>query len=264
MTDDDKPNPFPPPPMAPRLSNRAIANSIPVPPGLGPITYTPPSSEPPATPSVDKLTENEVSMILRTSLTSEHHRDPKVITFISNYLRCRNAAQAAKEAGLNSRDGIHLRNKPDIHLAITKFTEKAVMKYGFDADEIVERLKEIAGLDPLEFENPDGTFKLHMRDIAPEARRAIKKFKARNTYEKDPNGMDVITGQIIEVEYWDKMKAVEFLGREKDLFKETTKVQHDVTKNMASVLLDSKRRADDHNREMKDVIMIEASKVTEE
>jgi hypothetical protein len=128
------------------------------------------------------------------------------------------------------------------------------MKFGFNAEEVVERIKEIANHDPIEFENPDGTFKLHMKDIAPESRRAIKKFKAKNFYEKDPNGMTYLAGQIIEVEMHDKLKPLEMLGREKDLFTEKRVLQHDITANMADILLDSKRRADDHAREIKDVV----------
>jgi len=118
-------------------------------------------------------------------------------------------------------------------------------KYGYDAHEVVERVKEIVQLDPGIFENPDGTFKTSLMQIPPEARRAIKKFKCKNIYENDPNGIPRVTGQLIEVELWDKMRATELLGREKNIFKETKVHQHDVTANMADVLLESKRRADE-------------------
>jgi hypothetical protein len=66
--------------------------------------------------------------------------------------------------------------------------------------------------------------------------------------------MKVLAGQIIEVEFWDKMKAVELLGREKDIFKESKKITHDLTANMSSVLLESKKRAEEASMELaKDV-----------
>lgn len=208
-------------------------------------------AETPPTPDITaaniKLTETEVEMILRTSLLPHHREDANVLKFIASYIRCRDAKQAAKEAGLHPVSGANLRNRVDIHLAITRLTEKAVMKYGFDASEMVERAKEIATLDPIEFENPDGSFKTNMKDISPESRRAIKKFKAKNLYENDPNGMRVLVGQIIEVEMYDKLKGIELLGREKDIFKETRKVEHDVTGRMADLLLESKKRADEYN-----------------
>lgn len=244
---------FPKPPM----SNRSVASSIPTPPGVGPVTYIPPIPTVVEIPPIDvqsgALSENEVTIILKTSLLPEHHRDQKVINFIAHYMRCRNTVQAGREAGLVGNEGYHLRNRPDVHEAITRLTEKSVMKYGFDATEVIERVKEISGLDPIEFENADGTFKTSLRDIPPESRRAIKKFKCKNTYGTDLNGMPVVTGQLIEVEMHDKLKSLELLGREKDIFKQTTTVQHDVTKNMAQVLLDSSRRADDHARQMIDV-----------
>ncbi len=268
-------------PKPPTINRRAVGttdgtDAAPISPALAtshiphygnPHTYAAPPVIPPLpTPEITtvngKLSENETSIILKSTLLAEHQEDPNVLRFISSFLKCRSPSQAAREAGLQPSAGYNLRNRPDIHLAITKLTEKSVMKYGFDATEVVERVKEISNVDPIEFENPDGTFKLHMKDIAPESRRAIKKFKAKNFYEKDPNGMDRLAGQIIEVEMWDKMKSLELLGREKDLFKETKKVEHDVTKNMAAVLLDSRRRAEDHLRETSETIDVTPAQIT--
>jgi hypothetical protein len=118
-----------------------------------------------------------------------------------------------------------------------------VQKYGYDAYEVIERVKEISIIDPVCFENPDGTYKTHLSQIDPEARRAIKKFKVKNMYGEDPNGMRTVVGQLVEVELYDKLKGLELLGREKNILKETKKVEHDVTSNMANLLLESKKRA---------------------
>lgn len=203
-----------------------------------------PPPEPPEVKPIGSLTEDEVGFIFDQYLLPSQRQDPKVIKFISNYVRSRNAAQSAVEAGFNSSQGYTLRQRPEIHRVIEAITEKALMKYGYDATEVIERVKEIAAIDPIEFENPDGSFKTHLSQIAPESRRAIKRFKCKNIFGKDPNGMAIVIGQMIEVEMWDKMKAVELLGREKNIFKETKKIEHDVTANMAQVLLDSSKRAD--------------------
>lgn len=63
--------------------------------------------------------------------------------------------------------------------------------------------------------------------------------------------MQIVIGQIIEVELYDKLKGAEMLGPEKEIFKKTTKVEHDVTQNMASVLLESKRIADERAQMMR-------------
>jgi hypothetical protein len=191
-----------------------------------------------------KLSPDETQVILATTLREEHRDDPNVLRFIANYLRCRDARQAAREAGLDPRSGPNLRARPDVHQAIVALSEKSVMKYGFDAAEVIERVKEVASFDPAELLNEDGSYKTSLRDVSPEARRAIKKFKAKNLFEKDPNGMRVQVGVLLEVEIWDKMKASELLGREKEVFVEKKKIEHDMGSNMASLLLESKARAE--------------------
>lgn len=238
-------------PLPPNL-NRA-QTSVPTPTPIG----NPPSPTIPQAPAVKNeqgaLNENEVDMILRIHLKPVHREDPNVLRFIAAYMHCRSASQAAREAGLDARSGQNLRTRPDIHSAIEALTQKSVMKFGFDASEVVERVKEIALVDLGEFENEDGTYKTSLSGLTPETRRAIKKFKAKNIYENDPNGMRVCVGQLIEVEVWDKMKSLELLGREKDLFTEKKQVQHDVTQNMAAFLLDSTKRAEARIAQLKDV-----------
>lgn len=210
---------------------------------------------------------DEVSLILDECLSPSHRHDPNVVRFILKYLLCRDPRQAAVEIGLHPSDGFSLRRQKDIHNAIVKITDKSVMKHGYDASEVVERVKEIAGVDPIVFENMDGSFVESLRDVPAEARRAVKKFKAKNLYETDPNGMRVVVGKLIEVEMWDKMKAVELLGREKEVFKETRKVEMEIGKNMSSVLLDSQKRANEAAREIRDVndvIMIETAREKDE
>lgn len=192
----------------------------------------------------NSLSSDQTSFILRTTLIPQHREDPNVLGFIREYLLCRSVTQAAKACGLTKRDGENLRRRPDIHEAISQITEAAVLKHGYDASEIIERVKEIVNIDPADFENEDGSFKESLRDIPPESRRAVKRFKAKNLYGLDPNGMKVVIGKLIEVEFWDKLKSAELLGREKNTFKETKVHQHDITANMSNTLLESKKRAE--------------------
>lgn len=189
------------------------------------------------------MPRDETSFILRKCLRPEHATDPNVMRFIANYLDCREISQAARAAGLKPSDGRNLLKRPDIHEAIRQITERAVFKDGFDAGEVIERVKEIMRTDPADLQNDDGSFKESLKDVPPELRRGIKKFKAKNIWGVDPNGMKVITGSLIEVEFWDKMKAVELLGREKEIFKEKHTVTHEIAKNMSDTLLESRERA---------------------
>lgn len=200
-----------------------------------------------------RMHRDETSLILRRCLRPQHHTDPNVMKFIAEYLLCRSVKQASVFAGLTSRDGAQLIRRPDICEAIRQVTEKAAFKVGFDPTEIIQRTKEVMDVDVADFQRADGTFIESLHEIAPEVRRAVKSFKAKNEYGIDPNGMRVVTGRLISVELWDKLKATELLGRESNLFKETKKVEHNLSANMSSVLLESKARAEERVAEFREV-----------
>lgn len=193
-----------------------------------------------------RLTDDEMEFFFKSYLTPNQYADKRYIAFICSYLEHRNASQAARASGLASS----ARQRPEVHACIEAITNKAVMKYGYDAAEMIERMKEIALFDPIDVVNPDGTIKENMNDIPPTARRAIKKFKAKNLYESDPNGFPRLIGRLMEIEFWDKPSAIRDLGSEKNVLRKTTVVQHDVTQNMKSVLLESGSRADERLRLM--------------
>lgn len=195
------------------------------------------------------LTENEASFILDAELSKKRRNDPSTLAFIESFVRCKNIAQASDDAGIDKSVGYRIRHYVDVSSCITKLIDRSAIKYGFDASEIMERVKETVDFDPIAVYNPDGTFKSNMYDIAPEARRNIKKLKVKNIWSDldDINGMKkkIIIGEVIEYEFYDKQKAIDQAGKEKDLFKNTTVVKHDVTDNMAEILLQGARRGQD-------------------
>jgi hypothetical protein len=190
------------------------------------------------------ISTDDVSYILDSYLHKKHRQDPTVLTFLNSYVVCRDVRQASADAGITSRSGHALRNRKDIAKAIVKITDIAVYKSGIDPEAIVKRVLEVVEIDLAEFQNEDGSYKNSLTDIPPEIRRAIKKIKLKNTFDKDANGMSVITGEIIEIEVYDKLKGVELLGREVGKFKETKVLEHGVTKDMGALLLGSRQRAD--------------------
>lgn len=210
----------------------------------------------PLPPSKGELSENEAGFILDATLKPKHRSDVTVVKFIESFVRCKNIAQASDEAGVHYSLGYSMRHRRDVSNAIQKIIDKSAAKYGFDASEVLERVKEVSDVDPIEFVHPDGSFK-ELHDIKPEARRAIKKFKAKNIYEQveDMNGMKskIVVGRLFDVEFHDKLKASELVGKEKEMFKNTTKVVHDVTENMGSILLESAQRGEDAKRKVIDV-----------
>ena len=204
---------------------------------------------PPSEKKSGELTENEYGFILDTTLKSKHRKNGAVLGFIDSFIRCKSISQASAESGLHHKVGYSIRHRKDVALAIQKLIDKSSVKYGMDSSEIFERVKEVVEFDPIMIQNPDGSFKSNMHDIEPEARRSIKKLKVKNIYQQveDLNGMKskIIIGEIIEYEFYDKLKASELVGKEKEMFKNTTKVEHTLTKDMQSILLASTKRADE-------------------
>lgn len=190
---------------------------------------------------MSKIT-NEIFDILKSFLKPQHLKDD-IIAFIIKYIECRNTTQAAKHAGLTHADGRWLIQQTDIYGAIEKLTSDMVQKHGYDAAEIIERTKEIAFFDPADLVKPDGTYYENLKDVPPEARRAIKKLVSKNIYEDNEDGYPVYKGKLITMEFWDKPKTLELLAREKDTFKKTTVVEHDVSKNARQYLLASEALA---------------------
>lgn len=195
-----------------------------------------------------ELTVDEYSFILDTTLKPKNRRDEKIIQFIDCFIRCKNIAQASAECEIHRSVGYSYRHRKDVSNAIQKLIDKSTIKHGFDSSEIMERAKEIVDFDPIEIQNPDGTYKTNLHDISPEARRSIKKLEVKNLFKdiEDINGIKtkLIVGEVIKYEFYDKLKSIELVGKEKEMFKNTTRVEHTVTKDMASILLASAKRAD--------------------
>ena len=196
-----------------------------------------------------EIERNEAEFIMDSTLKDKHRREPTILAFINSFMRCKSIKQACDESGIKYSVGYSYRHRKDIANCITKLIGLSAVKYGYDATEVFERAKEIAEFDPIEVMNPDGTYKSNLYNVSPEARRCIKKMKVKNIWSKesDINGVEtkIIIGEMIEYEFHDKMKGIELAGKEKVMFKNTTKVEHSVTKDMANLLLASAKRADD-------------------
>lgn len=188
--------------------------------------------------------DEKTMQIMSELLKPMHASDPTVIRFIGNYVTCREVGQASRLCGIKPSDGRNLLKRPDIWACVQKLTNEQVVRFGYDANEVVERVKEISNVDPVYLANPDGTYIKNLHKIPAEVRRAIKSLKVKNIYEEDVNGIPQYRGEIISYEFWDKLKGLELLGREKDTFKKTTVVEHDVSKNARNILLAGLNRAE--------------------
>jgi len=209
-----------------------------------------------------ELTDNEVGFILDSTLSTKHREDKTALRFIESFVRCQSISEASDESGIKPSVGYMYRHRKDIAEAIQKLIERSVSKFGFDGSEIVQRVKEVVDFDPISVYNPDGTFKSNMHDIDPAARRNIKKLEVQNIFvkEKDLNGIEkkIMIGEVIKYEFYDKLKAADMVGAEKEVFKRTTKIEHGVTKDMASILLESARRGAEKSLGYSPTLTVEA------
>ncbi len=218
----------------------------------------------PKPPTVPAIIDNEdVSFILRSILRPETHDNVEILRFIAAYLECRDVKEASRIAGIARVRGDAFLRKRDVIMAIQKVTATAVLKHNLDPAAIVERVKEVADVDPLDLWDESGNFRREkMGEIPAATRRAIKKFKVKELFDFDQNGVKVLVGYLTEVEFWDKIKASELLGRETDLFKETKVVKHDATDNMKQILLGAEKRAEESAASYREVgPVIEVRKV---
>jgi len=184
-------------------------------------------------------TDQIIQQIISTTLTPIHATDPKVLLFISNYNLCKDVKQAARLSGLHANDGKHLINNKDIYQCIQQIAAAGSRKFGYDAEEVVAKVKEVLEFDPADLIDPETqAFYEDISQVPAETRRVIKKLTIQNVYDKDPNGVIIgIHSKILKFEFWDKLKAAEMLGGEKEVFKKQLKVEHEVGTNMRETLL---------------------------
>lgn len=204
------------------------------------------------------IDQDLASAIIQDTLKPKHAMNVDVLKFIEHYLTCKHVGQAASLAGLSTADGRYFFNQSDIYDCIQKMLQKHVAKFGFDAEQVVARVKEIGDLDMIGAVDDEGRFIENLHEWPEEIRRCIKKIKMKNYFENDHNGVPQYKGKVLEVEFNDKMKALGMMAAEKDVMKKTTVVQHEFGKNARNYLLNSMRRADDAKAGLKDVTPVQA------
>lgn len=179
--------------------------------------------------------DKKMDEIINNTLLLEHALNPKVPLFIKNYLTYHNLADAARASRLDIKEARRIINKADVQDTIKAITSKWAKTTGFDSNELLERVNEVSVIDPADLFNFDGTIK-DLHSIPRSLTRAIKKIRYKEFTDSTPEG-DIKTGRIIDIEFHDKLKATELLGKNLSLFKDELKVTHDIGKNMSDVLI---------------------------
>lgn len=131
--------------------------------------------------------------------------------FCEEYLIDLNATAAAKRAGYSERtaysQGHDLLKKPEIQDRIQSLQLERAASTGITAERVLQELAKIGFSDVSDLLNLDGNA-LSVRapsEIPKDARKAISSVKVR----KDAND----ESEIIEFKFWDKLSALEKLGK---------------------------------------------------
>lgn len=145
--------------------------------------------------------------------------------FIESYLRCWNAAQAARDAGYNgtraNQQGQDYLSKPVIQAAIQ--SRLADLKMG--ADEVLTRLADHArgSLQPFLRRTPGGDLRgFDLSDEAP--LHLIHKVSLTTRTMKDD-----VTEERVTLELYDAQAALALLGKHHALFTDKTEQSGDIT-----------------------------------
>lgn len=141
---------------------------------------------------------------------------PKEQAFVKLYPVEMCPTKAARRAGYSPKNARHmarqLMQKPEIRDAIRQALEKRYKKYEAEADKVIQDLADIAHLDKtIVFQVVDGELQVTDTDLLPKrVRRCISKISQ--------------TQHGIRVEFDDRVKALELLGRYLALFHDNLNV----------------------------------------
>lgn len=161
---------------------------------------------------------------------SDNSNTPKLTAkqaaFCAEYLIDLNAAQAAIRAGYSEATakeiGFENLTKPHIQLEVQKLMAERGERTEITADAVLRELLKVARVDIGEAFNDDGGLK-SMKDIPENVRRAIAGVDVLEEFAG--RGEDrVQIGYTKKLRFWDKIRALELLGRHLRLFTDKMEV----------------------------------------
>lgn len=142
--------------------------------------------------------------------------------FVEEYLIDLNAAKAAIRAGYSSRTakqiGQENLTKPDLQAAIDKAMAKRSRRTGINQDRVIDELARIALVNPADVVDVDSA--AVKADANREDTACIAGVRIRTLVTKD--------GPVVEreVKFYDKVRALELLGKHLGLFTDRVKLEN--------------------------------------
>lgn len=153
--------------------------------------------------------------------------------FIVEFLKDRNATAAAQRAGYSPKtarvQGPRLLLNVAIAAAVQQATGAQLQRVEIDADDILRELAKVAFLDPRRAygtapDDPKRKRLLELHEMPEDVARAIGTFEV-TTVGNEETGTQFVS----KVKPWDKLKALELLGKHKKLFTDKVELSADVT-----------------------------------
>lgn len=139
-------------------------------------------------------------------------------TFVEYYLGCLNATEAAAKAGYSPKSarakGSQLLSNVNIQAVIQERRKKKLAEISIEQNRVLEEVAAIAFTNFFDVAMIGDDGKLTYKkpeDIPPHAHKAIKRILPKDKETETDRGKT--TESSVSIELWDKMKALEFLGK---------------------------------------------------
>jgi phage terminase small subunit len=156
---------------------------------------------------------------------------PKQNAFVAAYLASLNATQAAIEAGYSEAGatvtGAKLLANPKVKRLVAEAMERRARRVEVKADDVLRELIRIMSVDIVGAFTEDGKFK-KLSEIPEDVRRAIVSVKSKEIFEWEDKER-VYVGDLVEVKFADKMKAIELAMKHLGLLTDKVKIEGTVT-----------------------------------
>ena len=158
--------------------------------------------------------------------------------FVDEYLKDFNATRAAKAAGYSAKtameQGYQLLQNPSVQNFIQERYQQRRNRHEITVDRVIDELALIAYADMKDYATiePGGSVTLKPFEEMPEgASRAISKIKEKRKElaEAEGEGKSVIIENQLEFGHWDKVKALELIGKHLGIFQDKLQLSGAVT-----------------------------------
>lgn len=151
---------------------------------------------------------------------------PKQNQFIAEYLVDLNATQAAIRAGYSGKTaekiGSENLRKPEIRRAIDEALARRAARVEVRQDDVLRELLRIMSCDIAGAFDEKGRLR-PLKDIPEDVRRVIAGVKVKQLFEPGEEGL-YHSGDLLEVKFWDKTKALELAGKHLKLWVEKQEI----------------------------------------